>query len=154
MDDIQAIKLSVDLMNSAGLVYLSTVNSSGFPETRALLNLRNAKQFPGLVNLSNESSLETYLTTNTSSMKMKSIMENPKVCLYYCKEDEQRGLMLGGVMEIVTDMDIKKALWQDNWTIFFPGGVTDPDYTMLRLRPVVAKGYHQLETYNLELKEM
>jgi len=154
MNDIQAIKLSVNLMNITEVVYLSTVNSEGFPETRALLNLRNTKQFPGLVNLFNESSLVTYLTTNTSSLKMKSIMENPKVCLYYCKEDEQRALMLGGVMEIVTDMDIKKALWHDNWTIFFPGGVTDPDYTVLRLRPDVAKGYHQLQNYNLELKGM
>lgn len=156
MDDIQAIKLSVNLMSIAEVAYLSTVNSDGFPETRAMLNLRNAKQFPGFVDLFKEceSDLVTYFTTNTSSFKVESIRENPKVCMYYCKADEHRGLMLGGVMEFVTDMDIKRALWQDNWTIFFPGGVTDPDYTILRLRPIVAKGYHQMQTYNLELKGM
>lgn len=156
MDDIQAIKLSSNLMSVAEVAYLSTVNSDDFPETRAILNLRNAKQFPGFVDLFKEceSTLTTYFTTNTSSFKVKSIRENPKVCVYYCKADEQQGLMLGGVIEFVTDMDIKRALWQDDWTIFFPDGVTDPDYTILRLSPIVAKGYHQLQTYNLELKSI
>ncbi|APC41360.1 pyridoxamine 5'-phosphate oxidase family protein [Clostridium estertheticum] len=154
MNNIQAIKLSNDLMNKADVVYLSTVTSNNAPETRALLNLRNVNQYPDLVNMfdENESSLVTYVTTNTSSSKMKSIMENPKICLYYCKADEQRGLMLTGEAEIVTDMEIKKVLWHDMWKIFFPGGVTDPDYTIIRLSAVTAKGYDKIQTYNLEFK--
>lgn len=58
--------------------------------------------------------------------------------------------MLSGEIEIVTDVELKKALWHDNWIVFFPGGKTDPDYIILKLRPGFEKGYHQGETYRLD----
>jgi general stress protein 26 len=152
MYDLQSKKLSIGLMKVAEVAYLSTITSDGFPETRVLLNLKNEKQFPDLVSLlrDDESDLKAYFTTNTSSYKMKNITENPKVCVYYCKEDERKGLMLSGIIEIITDMELKKAFWHNNWIMFFPEGATDPDYTLLRLKPTVAKGYHQGSTYKLE----
>ena len=87
MNDFQSLNLSVKLINISDVAYLSTINSDNFPEIRAMLNLRNAEQYPGLVDLFKEyeSNLISYFTTNTSSLKIESILANPNVCVYYCK---------------------------------------------------------------------
>lgn len=53
--------------------------------------------------------------------------------------------MLGGEVEIVASREIKESLWQEGWEMYYPGGVSDPDYAILCLRPVCAKYYHQLD---------
>lgn len=150
----RAISLSIELMATAEAVYLSTVNTSGFPETRAMLNLRNSRQYPSLAALftADNDGLRTYFTTNTSSLKVNRIEAEPKVCAYYCRPNDWRGLTLWGMMEIITEPELKQKLWQEDWTIYYPGGYTDPDYTIMRLQPTMVKGYHQLQTYQFELR--
>lgn len=154
MEHEQAFQLSLDLMKSAEAAYFSTVNNNGFPETRAMLNLRNNVQYPNLALFFEglESPLETYFTTNTSSYKAETIKANPKTCVYYCQPNEWRGLMLCGLIEIVSDISIKKELWQEAWTLYYPQGFIDPDYTILRLKPILLKGYHQLQSYHFKLR--
>jgi len=146
MNEKEAKRLSLELMESTEAVYLTTVDRDGFPQTRAMLNLRRKEQFPRLCQLFKkyQEDFLIFFTTNTSSAKVNHMKENPKVSVYYCKPSEWRGLMLSGEIEIVTNMDIKKALWQDGWEMYYPGGVTDPDYAILSLRPISAKYYHQL----------
>lgn len=60
--------------------------------------------------------------------------------------------MLMGTMEIVEDMELKKAFWHEGWKVFFPKGLEDLDYTLLRLKPELAKGYHNMENYKLTFK--
>ena len=153
MDEKRVINLSLKLMAVSDVAYVSMIDSDGFPETRALFNLRNIKKYPGLKELFQQynSDFLTYFTTNMSSPKIERILENPKVCVYYCKPDEWRGLMIAGFMEIVNDKDIKNALWQNNWTIYYPGGVEDPDYAILKLQPIFLKGYNQLQQYTMNL---
>jgi len=154
MDHEQAFQLSIDLMKSAETAYFSTVNNNGFPETRAMLNLRNSKQYPDLALFFRgvDATLETYFTTNTLSLKTETIKANPKICVYYCRPSEWRGLMLCGLIEIVSDINIKKKLWQEAWTLYYPQGTIDSDYTILRLKPSLIKGYHQLQSYHFELR--
>ena len=153
MDEKRVINLSLKLMAVSDVAYVSMIDSDGFPETRALFNLRNVKKYPGLKELFQQynSDFLTYFTTNMSSPKIERIQENPKVCVYYCKPDEWRGLMIAGFMKIVNDKYIKNALWQNNWTIYYPGGVEDPDYAILKLRPIFLKGYNQLQQYTMNL---
>ena len=37
--------------------------------------------------------------------------------------------MLRGTMEILTDSTSKKMIWQEGDTMYYPEGVTDPDYS-------------------------
>jgi general stress protein 26 len=53
--------------------------------------------------------------------------------------------MFGGDVEIINDMKIKKKIWLDWWTKYYPKGLEDPDYTLLRLRPKVAQFYYRLQ---------
>jgi len=63
----------LEVIESASIVYLSTMDAEGFPSTRAMLNLRNKEQFPHLMAMyeKEENPLTVYLTTNTSSAKIK-----------------------------------------------------------------------------------
>lgn len=151
MKNLEVKKISIELMNVAEVACLSTLTEDGFPETRALLNLNNPKQFPKLTQIikKSEENMVAYLTTNTSSFKMKNILDNPKVNIYYYKEGSNAGLMLQGTIEIVNDMKLKEAFWHDEWKIFFPKGIEDSDYTLLRLTPEIAKGYHQMKNFIL-----
>jgi general stress protein 26 len=153
MDEKDALKLSIELMETAEAAYVTTIDPDGFPQTRAMFNLRRKEQFPGLAALfkAHQDDFLVYFTTNTSSPKIDHIKMNPKVSIYYCKPGEFRGLMLSGEMEFVTDRAEKEKVWQKGWEMYYPGGVHDPDHTVLRLRPMASKYYHQLNTFRWDM---
>ena len=51
--------------------------------------------------------------------------------------------MLGGEIEEITDKKFKKQLWQKGWEMHWPGGADDPEFTVLKLSPVFAKGLYK-----------
>jgi general stress protein 26 len=60
--------------------------------------------------------------------------------------------MLGGDIEIVDDDGLKEQLWQEGWERYYPEGPTDPDHTVLRLQPQVARGWNQKERFEFFLE--
>ena len=40
-----------------------------------------------------------------------------------------------GTAEIITDDRLRKKFWRDGFGFFFPGGPTDPDYCLLKIKP-------------------
>lgn len=155
MDEKEAKKLSLKLIETAEAAYFTTIDKNGFPQTRAMLNLRNKKQYPSLIKVFNghQEDFLIYFTTNTSSSKLVQIKENPKVSVYYCRPGEWHGLMLGGEIRIVTEPEILKALWQEGWEMYYPGGLKDPDYTILALEPAFANCYRQLDSSHFAFLE-
>lgn len=153
MEDKRAMRLCTGLMGEAKAAYLATIDQNGYPETRAMLNLRNAEKYPGLAGFFRDRhpDITPYFTTNKSSPKIRRIVADPKACVYYSKPDEWRGLMIAGRLEVVEDEGLKKELWQKGWTMYYPGGVEDPDYAVIRLRPAFIQGYHQFEHYHIDL---
>ncbi|HUX07134.1 MAG TPA: pyridoxamine 5'-phosphate oxidase family protein [Acidobacteriota bacterium] len=147
MDELEARKLALDLMKTSPAVYLSTIDDQGFPQIRAMINLRNAKQYPSLVELlsNHEKDFLIYISTNTSSNKARQIQQNPRVAVYYCLPEQWRGLMLGGEAEALDDIELKRKIYQEGWEVYFPTGPGDPDFTLFRLKPVVAKYYQSLD---------
>lgn len=154
MDKQEATRPSRELLETAEAAVFTTIDEEGFPQTRAMFNLRRKDQFPGLAPVfeSHPNDFLVYFTTNTSSPKVALILKNPKASVYYYKPAEFRGLMLGGVVEIVTNKQEKEAIWQPGWERYYPGGVHDPDHTVLRLLPREAKYYHQLRFFHFDLK--
>ena len=152
IDKNEAQKLSLELMETTKAAYLTTIDRKGFPITRAMFNLRNKEQFPELSDFfaKQENQFVIYITTNTSSSKIEHIKENPKISVYYCDTQDFKGVMCGGEVEIVEDMNIKREIWLDWWTRYYPKGLEDPDNTLLRLNPKIAKFYHRLQ--NVEFK--
>jgi len=131
------INFSNQLLIEAEAAFFSTIDENSFPHTRALFNLRNKEQFPELSKIfkDHKNDLLLYFSTNTSSAKISHIKSNPAVSVCYCIPKDFRGLTCGGNVEIVTDKKIKKTLWLDWWIKYYPKGVDDEDYTILKLVP-------------------
>jgi general stress protein 26 len=130
-------ELSAELIENSLLAYFSTINSDGFPITRALLNTRYKERFPEFSNFydKQDDKYVVYFSTNTSSSKIKHIKENPKISVYFCDPEDFKGVMFGGEVEIIDDMDIKREFWLDSSKRYYPKGLEDPDYTLLRFKP-------------------
>jgi len=142
----------IALMQKSAAVYLTTIED-GYPYTRAMLNLRNAKQYPNQVQLfaDHQNDLMVYFSTNTSSGKIRQIKSNPRVSVYYCDPSHFHGLMLGGHIEIVDDSALRHALWNEGWERYYPGGPDDSDHTVLRLYPKIAMGWYKAARFEFEL---
>lgn len=153
MDHNAAKRLALDLMETAETAIVTTIDPDGFPQTRAMFNLRRKEQFPGLTSFfaDHQNDFLAYFTTNTSSAKIAHIKKNPRVSVYFHIPREFRGLMLGGNMEIVSDKNVKESLWQKGWETYYPVGPHDPDHTVLCLRPGRANYYHQLNFFVFEM---
>lgn len=144
-------KVNLELMRTADAAYLTTIGEDGRPYTRAMLNLRNEGQFPKQAKLCGNSGFSTLLSTNTSSRKVSHIKNNPHVSVYYCRPRQFHGLMLSGEMEVVSDPELRHALWEDGWERYYPAGKDDPDYTILHLRPQFAQGWFQGRHFYFDL---
>ena len=152
MEIEEAKKLSVELMENSKAVYLTTIDSKGYPITRAMFNLRNKEQFPEFSEYFNslDNKFEIYISTNTASSKIEQIKNNSKVSIYYCDPEDFKGVMFGGDIEFITDKNIKKKIWLDWWTRYYPKGLDDPDYSLLRLKPKKAQIYYRLQKLQFE----
>jgi len=140
-------------MNTAEVVYMTTMRE-GYPCTRAMLNLRNRVQFPEHQHLyaAHDADLMTYVVTNTSSKKRKEIEADARVCLYFCNPSEFFGLSLAGDLEIVEDMEVKRAVWAESLAQYFPSGKPeDEDYTLLQLVPKQVSGWNRGQKFAFEV---
>ena len=153
MEIDEAKKLSLELMETSKAAYLTTIDSEGFPITRAMFNLRNKEQFPEFSEFfsNQKNKFAIYISTNTSSSKIDHIKKNPKIAVYFCDPEDFKGVMFGGEVEIIEDMDIKRKIWLDWWTRYYLEGLEDPDYALLRLIPKTAQFYYRLQKAQFEL---
>ena len=146
MDEKEVRKTSIELIESSKAAYLTTIDSEGYPITRAMFNLRNKEQFPELSEFFSEQDNKfiIYISTNTSSSKIDHIQKNPKISVYFCEPEDFKGIMFGGEAETIDDIEIKQKLWLDWWTKYYTKGLEDPDYTLLKLIPKTARFYYKL----------
>ncbi len=133
----------LDVMSVSHAVYLSTLDETGAPCTRAMFNLRRKAQFPRLAPLfeSHARSLLVYLATNTSSEKVRQLRRDPRVALYYCIPETFHGVMLGGSVVFEQRPEVRRSIWQKGWELYYPDGVEDPDFTVLSLVPDRVRGW-------------
>lgn len=144
LEDVKS--LSLELIETSKAAYLTTIDEEGYPITRAMFNLRNKEQFPEFSDFfaKQENKFDILISTNTSSSKVDHIRKNPKISVYFCDPDEFKGVMFGGEVEIINDLEIKRKIWLDWWTKYYSKGVNDPDYTLFRLNPKNARFYYKL----------
>lgn len=154
MNEIEAKRLSLRLMETTWAVYVTTVDENGLPHTRAMDNWRSRERFPRIADVfkSNDDDFWILLGTNTSSSKMAHIRMNPQVSVYYCEPKEFRGLALSGTAELVTDSRLKKEVWHDYWVAFYKSA-DDPDYTVLSIHPARAEGWWENCKFRFDLNK-
>ena len=155
MDEKDVKRAGLDLMEKAAVVILTDIGSDGYPQSRAVFNLRNKSQYPPLAHLfeGHEQDFMVLIGTNTSSVKVAELQANPKSCLYYCIPEQFHGMMLVGAIEIVQEDEMRKRLWMEGWERYYPLGYSDPDYTVLRMFPRYASGWYHSGKFEFDLQQ-
>jgi general stress protein 26 len=82
-----------------------------------------------------------FFTTNTSSLRVGHDRNHPRACVYFCDARKFRGAMLTGTMKVRGDREAKEMIWRDGDTLYYAGGVTDPDYCVLEFTAVAGRYY-------------
>jgi len=122
-----------DLVESAKIVYVSSIDEAGFPNTKAVLSLQHDDLFTH------------YFSTNLSAKRTQQFLKNPNACIYFCKEAEFKGLMLIGTIQVLTDLEHKTMLWREGFEIYYPDGVNTEDYCVLKFTSQKGNYYHGLK---------
>ena len=141
--------LALDIMGRADMLSLATTAEDPYPHVRALFNLRNAAQFPGLAGYQRDKGLSVYLGTNASSIKVREMGKACWVSVFYMIPSEFRGLCLSGMA--VADAAAREALWVEGWERYYPKGREDPDYAIMRIDPIRARGWSSASAFDLSL---
>jgi len=132
--DTAQIEKFIDKQNVA---FISSVDDEGFPNIKAMLP-------PG----KREGLKVFYFSTNTSSMRVSQYRKNPKASIYFYNKGLVRyeGVMLKGTFEVLEDEEHKKMLWKTGDRMYYPKGVTDPDYCVLKFTASDGRYYRNLKT--------
>lgn len=68
--------------------------------------------------------------TGLNSSKVKFFTQNNKASVCYC--DGENNISLIGTIDVLTDPELKKQLWLDWFINHFQGGISDPNYCILK----------------------
>lgn len=139
----------LQMMDEAGAVYLATLGMAG-PRIRGLVNLRRRDLYPAASEFCRRQGFTVYFTTSGNSNKVAELRANPAAAAYYSDPARTRGIELSGQVDVLTDRDLKNALWCDQWRIYWPAGPDEPDYVVLRLKPVRAAGWWGTAPFTLD----
>lgn len=124
--------------------FICSVDEEGFPAVKAMLKPRERS---GL--------REFFFSTNTSSMRVRHFRKNPKAAVYFYRKGlvKYTGVLLTGRMEVLTDQETKNRIWRKGDTLYYKGGVTDPDYCVLKFTAERGRYYCNLKTDNFDVTE-
>ena len=124
-----------NLIDKQSVAFISSIDNEGFPNTKAMLPPRKREGIKSI-----------YFTTNTSSMRVSQYKENPKASVYFCDKRFFRGVMLKGTMEVLEDNESKEMIWREGDTMYYPLGVTDPDYCVLKFTAEEGRFYSNFKS--------
>lgn len=109
---------AASLLQKCEVVVLSSINAEGYPRPVPIAKIVSE----GLSTI--------WMSTGTSSLKTKEFRAIPKAGL--CFHVGGDSVVLTGEVEVMDDAESKEKYWQ-NWFIkFFPQGVKDPEYILLK----------------------
>ncbi len=129
-----------NMLDMQSTVYISSVDKDGFPCTRAMLGIREREGIKTI-----------YFSTNTASIKVEQYRQYPKACIYFCDKRFFRGCMLKGTVEVMTDPETKERIWRDGDTMYYPKGVTDSNYCVLKFTIKSGRYYSNFSSEDFEV---
>lgn len=139
MEKEGAIQVALALANTAQIALLGTNGDDGYPNIKAMIKMENE----GLKTI--------WFSTNTSSRRISQLERDPKTCVYFVDFEQWMGLMLVGEVEILQDAISRERLWREGFERYYPLGVTDPDYSVLRFTAQWGNYYHALQNVTFDL---
>jgi general stress protein 26 len=135
----EAIREALALAGRCAVAMLGTNDDNGYPNIKAMIKMEN------------EGLRRIWFSTNTSSKRVSQLARDPKACVYFVDCEQWMGLMLVGEVEVLQDTESRQRLWREGFEKYYPAGVTDPDYTVLRFTARRGNYYHGLSNVTFEL---
>ena len=131
-DIFKTVSSIIEIANNT---IISSIDEDGFPNLKAMLKPREIKDGKFF-----------YFTTNTSSMRIKQYTKNPKSAIYFYNARFFKGVMLKGKMEVLQDQKTKKRIWREGDEMYYPKGVSDPDYCVLKFTAQAGRMYQNFSS--------
>jgi general stress protein 26 len=128
------------LIEHASISIISSLDSDGFPNTKAMLLPRHR-----------EGIRQIFFTTNTSSLRVAQYLKNPKACVYFYDKRFFKGVMLKGTMEVLRDSSTREMIWREGDELYYPQGVHDPDYCVLKFSASKGRYYSNFKSEDFEI---
>lgn len=129
-----------NIVDKSKTTYLSYVDDEGYPITKAMLSPRERE------------GIKTFwFTTNTSSNKVKYLRDNNKASIYFVDRRFFRGVSLIGTVEVLETPEAKERIWQEGDTQYYPLGVTDPDYCVLKFTAFKGRYYSNFKSEDFQI---
>ena len=124
-------ELIVKMADTLPITFVSSIDEEGFPCVKAMFSLQVRKGIKTF-----------YFSTNTFSLRVAHYKTNPKASIYFCDAEGIKGMMLRGTMEVLTDAASKEMIWCDGDEQYYPGGVTDPNFCVLKFTATDGRFYN------------
>jgi len=121
---------------------LTTVDASGSLVARPMTTVQ--KEFSGTL----------WFFTSKSSPPVAEVATHAAVGVQYCEPKDDLYVSLSGTASIDNDRSRKEALWSPMVKAWFPGGVDDPDLTLLRIDVDTAEYWDIKESKPVQLYKM
>ncbi|WP_294139637.1 pyridoxamine 5'-phosphate oxidase family protein [uncultured Sanguibacteroides sp.] len=118
---------AVDMLGRCPVVMLASVDEEGYPRPVVMAKLKA------------ENMNVIWMATGTNSEKTGHFRNNPKAGVCYTENGDM--VALTGRVEVISDLEVRRALWQDWMLEHFPGGVEDPEYCVLKFTAEKATYY-------------
>ena len=128
------------LIEKQKIAFIASIDGDGFPNMKAMLLPRKRNGIK-----------EFWFSTNTSSNRVAQYRHNPKAGIYSCDRRFYRGVQLLGTMEVLEDAATKEEMWQNGDEIYYPQGVTDPDYCILKFTAQRGRYYCNFKSEDFEV---
>lgn len=135
IDMRDSVKTVGNIIDKAKTIIVSYIDDEGYPISKAMLAVRERDGIKVI-----------YLSTNASSNKVKYFRNHPKASLYFYDTRFFRGVSLLGEMEVLETKEAKEKLWRTGDTMYYPLGVTDPDYCVLKFTAVKGRYYSNFKS--------
>jgi general stress protein 26 len=124
------VKIAGKLIDRQSVAFIGSVDEAGFPCVKAMLAPRKREGLKVF-----------YFTTNASSRRTAHYRLNPKASVYFCEKRFFRAALFTGTMEVLLDAASREMIWREDDTLYYPRGIDDPDYAVLKFTAQAGRYY-------------
>lgn len=139
MIEDEAKEQALALIERSRVCMVGSNGEGGYPQIKAMYKVAN----DGLETL--------WFSTNTSSKRVARFLKDPKAAVYFIDTEKTMGLLLNGKMEVLQDHETKARFWFSGAERYYPLGVDDPDYSVLRFIAEDGNCYHRLQNLTFKI---
>ncbi|MDR0439732.1 MAG: pyridoxamine 5'-phosphate oxidase family protein [Candidatus Accumulibacter sp.] len=128
------------LIDKQGVALIASIDENGFPNMKAMLPPRKR-----------EGIREFWFTTNTSSMRAAQYQRNQNAAICFYDKRFFREVQIVGVMKVLADAETREMIWRDGDTMYYAGGVADPDYCVLKFTARKGRYYSNFKSEDFDV---